>query len=842
MPFSDLQIFHPLAVAGLAVRTDALPKPLTIPHNLTPADKERLVTLLLSALRAGSVQIGSLIRLDWENRWWLNNAAAPSITCRSGDALWLIVKKPVDSAELFRFADTCDCLTLIDFRYPSEGEHVQWMAALKNSLLDAAQSWWHRFALHDEADEVNFTAVRRWFESPVDALDYCNTIAAGLMDGHSLVYVERQAMAEILAAKAKRLTQESLLALIAFALRERWEHLRFTEPKPLPDFAPHYAEWQTVGLGWLADDEFVPLPALERLAEREVLAPFFDHWNRQDEANAQLFDFWDELRTALAPPESAAQQTLAPDSSLRPPESITLTSDEPDEIRKSITAFFPDLSPEADDLTVQAALIKESDENRRLLLLAWRVSLWLDKAGDSAIADAERLRAENDVTRTIDDVWGRLNLKAGPPNPAFAVAENWARLRVALADHLTERARMGQTSQLIESALQHLTQALTVFRSLEIKQQEANVLRAMGDLQMHVDDLSGARASYEKALPLYREIEARLGEASVLKAIGDLLVRVADLSGAQASYEKALPIYREIKAKLGEANVLKALGDLKYQVDDLVGARASYEMALPIYRQIEHRLGEANVLRALGDLKLRTTDLAGAGASYEAALPIYRQIKDRLGEANVLKAFGDLKFHVADLPGARANYESALLVYRQVENRLGEANVLFRLGNLELLIGDLSSARTSYELGLSIYRQIKWRLGEANVLQAIGDLLLWGADLSGARASYEKALLIYREIGAGLGEANLLTGIGRLALAEENQAEADRLLEQAIAIYQTFDDRYSIAAQTENYGWALRRLARPEKARPYFLRAAELFMEMGWDENAEQCRKAAEED
>ncbi len=443
---------------------------------------------------------------------------------------------------------------------------------------------------------MNFTAVRRWFESPIDALDYCNTIAAGLFDGHSLVYVERQTMAAILSGKAQSLSVESVVALVGFALRERWEHLRFHQPKPLPDFGSHFVEWQAAGLGWLAGDEFVPLPAIERLRERETLEPFFAHWNREREENAALHQFWDGLRAALTPPEShvSAPQLRGADSPLRPAENLIAgTCGTPTEIREEIVRHFPNLAPYANDTILQVALARETDADRRLLLSAWRASLWLDKAADRSIPPAESLRAENGTARIIEIVWNQLNLHAAPDTLSFAAAESWARLRAALADHLTERSRLGETTKLITLAGAHLSEALAVFRSLKLRQQEANVLQAMGDLLMRVADLSGARASYEKALPIYREIEDRLGEANVLKAMGDLLMRVADLSGARASYEKALPIYREIEARLGEANVLASLGRLALAEGNEDEADRLLEMATAINQAIGERFNPA---------------------------------------------------------------------------------------------------------------------------------------------------------------------------------------------------------------------------------------------------------
>ena len=99
---------------------------------------------------------------------------------------------------------------------------------------------------------------------------------------------------------------------------------------------------------------------------------------------------------------------------------------------------------------------------------------------------------------------------------------------------------------------------------------------------------------------------------------------------------------------------------------------------------------------------------------------------------------------------------------------------------------------------------------------------------------------MYREIGARLGEANTLSSLGQAALAAGDQAEADVLLEQALNIYRFIGDRYSIPAQIGNYGWTLRRLGRPQEARPYLRQAAELFDQIGLPEYAERHRRAAE--
>lgn len=90
-------------------------------------------------------------------------------------------------------------------------------------------------------------------------------------------------------------------------------------------------------------------------------------------------------------------------------------------------------------------------------------------------------------------------------------------------------------------------------------------------------------------------------------------------------------------------------------------------------------------------------------------------------------------------------------------------------------------------------------------------------------------------------EAEQLIARGRAALLAGDGAQADQLLEQASRRYEVLGDHYSIAAQTGNYGWALRRAGRPDEARPYLRRAAELFTRLGMADFAERHRLAAED-
>ncbi len=87
--------------------------------------------------------------------------------------------------------------------------------------------------------------------------------------------------------------------------------------------------------------------------------------------------------------------------------------------------------------------------------------------------------------------------------------------------------------------------------------------------------------------------------------------------------------------------------------------------------------------------------------------------------------------------------------------------------------------------------------------------------------------------------ADALVARGRALIEKNRLPAATDLLNQAVKLYWAAGDFYSAAAQTGNYGWALRRLGRADLARPYLEHAATIFDDIGLAEFAERHRFAA---
>jgi tetratricopeptide (TPR) repeat protein len=199
--------------------------------------------------------------------------------------------------------------------------------------------------------------------------------------------------------------------------------------------------------------------------------------------------------------------------------------------------------------------------------------------------------------------------------------------------------------------------------------QTARLNQLAGEYLARIYQHTKAEIYYQQALTLFRQVGDRLGEANVQKAIGDVQQFRDDRIAALASYEVALTLFRQVGDRLGEANVQKAIGDVQQFRDDRDAALASYEVALTLFRQVGDRLGEANVQKAIGDVQQFRDDRDAALASYQTALTLFRQVGDRVGEANTLAAQGKLALISDDQPQADQFLAQAITIYQHIGDR-----------------------------------------------------------------------------------------------------------------------------------------------------------------------------
>ncbi|HKQ78331.1 MAG TPA: CHAT domain-containing protein [Blastocatellia bacterium] len=179
------------------------------------------------------------------------------------------------------------------------------------------------------------------------------------------------------------------------------------------------------------------------------------------------------------------------------------------------------------------------------------------------------------------------------------------------------------------------------------KEGEANVLKAMGDLQMRVDDLAGARASYEEALPIYREIEDRLGEANALQMLGNLAMAEEFPDEAEARLGEALKIHVTISDLLSIGADLGYLARVAMGREKFERAAISGECALTIFRAIEDRYGQALTLDTQGQSFLAIGMMEPALAAWWQAFIIFREIGDSSAE-RLEAIFGQVEAQIGE--------------------------------------------------------------------------------------------------------------------------------------------------------------------------------------------------
>jgi tetratricopeptide (TPR) repeat protein len=194
-----------------------------------------------------------------------------------------------------------------------------------------------------------------------------------------------------------------------------------------------------------------------------------------------------------------------------------------------------------------------------------------------------------------------------------------------------------------QTAIEELTQALPLMRSLRHRGGEAITLLTLGGAYRDLNQHEPAVQHLNEALAIWRADADRWGEAIALQYLGETRLGMRQLGQAITDLQQALRIRHDIGDQYGAAWTIHDLAYTYRLAGDYATAVDHLRHALAIRRDIGDRWGEAHTLGQLGETLLAAGCPDEARRAWLAARTIFHEIGD-------LRAF-DYPCDLDDAPG-----------------------------------------------------------------------------------------------------------------------------------------------------------------------------------------------
>jgi CHAT domain-containing protein/uncharacterized protein HemY len=348
-----------------------------------------------------------------------------------------------------------------------------------------------------------------------------------------------------------------------------------------------------------------------------------------------------------------------------------------------------------------------------------------------------------------------------------------------------------RSAESLRQAIQKWQEALSLYRVLNDKKNEAKTLVWIGFVYNSLGEKQKALDFYNQALPIFRTVGDRSMEATTLNNIGGVYDDLGEKQKALDYYNQALPILRAVgdsealrRNRGGEAATLNNIGGVYDDLGEKQKALDFFNQALPILRAVGDRRGEAITLNNIGRIYHGLGEKQKALDFFNQALPILRAmaVVDRSMEATTLNNIGGVYDDLGEKQKALDFFNQALPIIRAVGYRSGEAGTLNNIGRIYDDLGEKQKALDFFNQALPILRAVGARGGEAATLNNIGLVYNALGETQKALDFFNQALPIIRAVGDRGGEAKTLNNIGSVYRDTKKPLEAIKNLEQSVGL------------------------------------------------------------
>jgi predicted ATPase/DNA-binding SARP family transcriptional activator len=303
-----------------------------------------------------------------------------------------------------------------------------------------------------------------------------------------------------------------------------------------------------------------------------------------------------------------------------------------------------------------------------------------------------------------------------------------------LAKLLARQGAFCEALGLYEPAKEFLQQSLALARDLNVRQEIAFALNALGDVVGQQGKFSEAEQRFQESLTISQELGNQAEVAYSLYRLGWVAQEQGAYPEAKQRYQESLMIGRAIRHQDWMAYCLDRLGAVAFFLGEYREAEQYYQESLAISNEIGNRVNQAMALGGLGWAAWGLGDARLAGAaksSIEESLAICREIGHRWHTAGRLGMLGDVANSLEEYEAARQAFREALAICREIGHSGGVGVAFWGLGEAACGRGDFQTSRKYLSEALKITMNTRFFPHALHALCVWATLLIRECDFLG---------------------------------------------------------------------------------------------------------------
>jgi serine phosphatase RsbU (regulator of sigma subunit) len=209
---------------------------------------------------------------------------------------------------------------------------------------------------------------------------------------------------------------------------------------------------------------------------------------------------------------------------------------------------------------------------------------------------------------------------------------------------------------LYAESIVHLDAALPIYKDLNKKNGESEVLNLYGAIYSSFGDIPKAISYYEYSLNIRKEINDIEGIVNSMNSIGDSYIQLKE-------YNKALSIFKDI-LDINHSNsmfrgiVLYNVSEVYYHLNDLKNSVKHLNQCQALGEELDFTLMRIYCLSLFGKIAIKQNDFVSAESMLETALKLSKDTENKDRSYNILKDLSELNENTG-------SYKKALIYYKE---------------------------------------------------------------------------------------------------------------------------------------------------------------------------------